>query len=142
VLGVGPVRESECAAIEVDAQDGASITDDVAHEEAHVTNRATDVQHVHPGTHTGRPHHPFGQGLEQLGLLDQPFVFGVCAAERVIGGIFVEPRFAALEWAQRIPLASISCAAHPPPSTTYPRRSVRVRSRDDARGPLLVGRDW
>src|SRR5262245_61536686 len=53
------VGQANCVGVEIYADDGAVGAHEVAHEEAHVTHTAADVEHVHASADSGGPEQAF-----------------------------------------------------------------------------------
>src|SRR5262245_14207700 len=79
------IRKANCIAVKIDPYDGAPWADDLAQEETDVTRTAADVQHIHARSNSGGAKNSFSKGPNQLGLLDQPVVFGHRPAKRIVG---------------------------------------------------------
>jgi hypothetical protein len=62
-----------------------SGADKGADQETDVADPAADVENAHARTDSGAAQHPFGQRPEDLGLFDQPLIFGLAAAKGTIG---------------------------------------------------------
>src|SRR5262245_45270260 len=85
LVGLAPFfGEAEYLGVEIDAADRALGTDELTHQKTDITHTTADVQYMHAGANPGCAQHSLGEGLKDLGLFDQPVVFGLRPAEHVV----------------------------------------------------------